>query len=135
MKLRFSLLFCLCLLWAGCALPPLTVIPPGPAPAPVVKVDSVWVVTIDDWAQRTKDKVTRNLLGNSDYWAKLVSRGHKFNQVDVADSSGYQKQITEAGGIPCVILANAATKKELTAVKLPADTAGMDKLISQFSSK
>lgn len=136
MKHRWSLLLCVCLLWTtGCPLPPVPGQPPGPAPAPVAKVDSLWLVTIDDWTQRAKDAATRDLLGNGDYWAKLKTRGHHYNQVDAADSAPYQKQITEAGGLPCVIVAVAATKKELAAVKLPADTAGMDALVKQWSDK
>ena len=135
MKSRWSLLLCVCLLWAGCALPPPTVKPNPKPPAPVVTVDSVWVITVDDWAQRAKDSSTRDVFNDTEYWVKLKARGHHFSQVDTADASGYQKQITEAGGTPALILLDASNKKELTAVKLPPTTAGIDSLISKYSSK
>ena len=129
-------MLCVCLLWmAGCPLPPVPSQPPGPSPAPVVKVDAVLVVTVDDWAQRAGNAAVRDFFNDTAYWAKLKQRGHTYNQVDLADAGGYQKQISEAGGTPCVILANAATKKELMAVKLPGTTAALDGLIKKYSDK
>lgn len=136
MKSRWSLLLFVGLLWAGCALPPLPNGPaPQPNPAPVVKVDSVWVITIDDWTQRAKNSSVRDVFNDTAYWVKLRQRGHHFSEVDAADAGPYQIQITEGEGLPVLILLNAATRKELTAVKLPATTAGIDSIIAKYSSK
>lgn len=136
MKSRWSLLLCLLLLWSvGCGLPPLPV-QPAPQPIPVVKVDSLLLLSIDDWAQRSASKATRDLLGDGDYHAALTARGHVWLVGDAMEyGEKYKASISAAGGLPVLIVWDKATGKQITATKLPADKAGMEKLIGTWSTK
>jgi hypothetical protein len=137
-----------CLLWlallfSSCSLPSLNIPdqPPVPVPLPVVKVDSLWIITVDDALDRVDatgtPKPYARLLGDLDYWQSLGKRGHKWRMED-SDSAFAKKnaaQVAVAGGIPCVILLNAATNKLLAGAKLPTDKAGMEAVIKKFSDK
>lgn len=143
MRSRWSLLLCLALLWAGCGLPPLPVTPVPPQPAPVVKVDSLLMLSIDEFQHRVDNAATRNLLGDGDYLAAVEARGHVWKRADAttADADGvpystkYKSSIDKAGGLPVLIVWDKATGKQLAVSKLPADKAGMDKVISTWSTK
>lgn len=109
----------------------------APTPVPVItKTEALWVLTIDEFSKRTTEDPATRLLINGDYWLSLKKRGHHYRLIDAANASAakYQKQVNEAGGLPCVILADYATKKELTAVKL-VDQAALEALIAKYSSK
>ena len=104
-------------------------------PAPVVTVDSLWLVVVDDITTRTP--ATAALLTDLGYWQSLSKKGQKWSIVDVnnAQSAQYKTQITEAGGTPCLIILDASTRKELASVKLPSDKSGVDSIIKKWTGK
>src|SRR4029077_5527062 len=116
-------------------------IPHGPAPVPVdpnpptpvVTSDSLWLITIEDKAARAPNSITTQ----AGYWFGLRKAGHDFSHIDAGDDAAakYKPQIDAAGGIPCLIILDRATKKQLAAVRLPADKAGVDALIKKYSGK
>lgn len=135
---QFLLGLTLAIAIGGCGTP--IVIPPGPGPVPpgptpVVKVDSVWVETIDDFGKRTGE--LRKLMTDLPYWASLQKRGHHYRFLDVtADADDVNKKLQIFLNVkpPCVILYNAADNSALGAAPLK-DKAGVDGIVEKFSSK
>lgn len=122
-KLMKRLCLIAVLLLAGCPMP-VPVAPQPPAPV-VVTAECLDIITIDDFALRSG--ALGQFLGDMDYWSKLRTNCHQFWHVDANQAADYQAQITEAGGLPCVIFADAKTQKKIASVKLPnADTKELD---------
>lgn len=121
-------------------------IPPGgkpPQPKPpipsITKVPSLWIVTIDEWSDRAKpeNQSQTQLLTDTKYWKGIDSRGHHHFILDAASGfvgKNYTRAVSSTG-VPCVVLFDASNRKELAAVKLPKDEAGMDALIKEYSDK
>jgi hypothetical protein len=108
---------------------------PKPEPPPVVVASSLWIVCIDDALGRSQQ--TAALLSDVTFWNQMRSAGHQFASIDKANPAAdkFAAQITQAGGLPCVVLMDGATHKVLAVEKLPADKVAMAALISRFTGK
>jgi UDP:flavonoid glycosyltransferase YjiC (YdhE family) len=113
--------------------------PPPPPQPPVVTASQLWIVTIDDAAART-DQIA-SVLGDTQFWYGLKAQGHKFINLDKRDPqiANYKAQIDANGGIPCVVIMDAATSKWLNKtpadMRLPTTTAGVQQLVSKYTGK
>lgn len=107
---------------------------PKPDPKPEPKAAAVWVVIVHETATFSESK--NAILGNAAYWQSVTDRGHKWRHYDKdapeAKANGYADR-ANAVGLPCLLLVDQAGGKVLKAVKLPSDTAGIDKLIADVT--
>ena len=100
---------------------------PKPDPEPVVKADKVWLIVVEETSQRTP--TTSKVLGNSDFWLSVVTRGHSFRHWDVdsaeAKASGYGDHARKVG-LPALFIVDKATDKTLKVVPLPSSVSGIE---------
>ncbi len=121
-------------------------LPPAPAPQPApVTAAKLWIVTVDDVSARTE--VTAAVLGDVILWAQdgragsLKAQGHQWVKLNVTDPQvpNFDKMLKLNGGIPCVVILDAMTKKWLNQsasdTRLPNTVAGMQALINKYSGK
>lgn len=111
-------------------------IPPGPNP-PVVKVQNLMIITLDDAVKRNPGIAA---VLTDPYWQQIATKGHQRRQYNTTNAeavSTYAEQLKANGGLPVVIVLDAATMKWLNRspeeLKLPANAASLKTLLARYT--
>jgi hypothetical protein len=112
--------------------PPPPIPPPAPPVPPAPTAGPLWVVAVIDNANRTAAMTA--VLADTALEKRLNDAGHRWkvydpNAAGTPIDATWKPFITEAGGVPCLIILDK-TGRRLKAVKFPADSASVDKLVA-----
>lgn len=100
-----------------------------PAPNPN-KVDSLWIIIVEETSARTPD--IARVVNDVVFWNAVKARGHDVRFYDVSSAEakqyGYDRRATSGPGLPALILYDkkANNGMPLKAVRLPPTTALVD---------
>jgi hypothetical protein len=124
----------------GSAAPSPTPIPgPGPSPQPPAPpapaVSNVWLIVVDDMANRTIS--TGRVLGDLDFWKSIEGLGlhwHVFDQGEAEVSAKGYGAVAEKVGLPALLILGP-DGSNLRSVKLPDTTGEIRTLVKEVTGR
>lgn len=106
---------------------------PGPVDPDVdpKKGSELLLIVLDDLNVRTPE--TASILRNSQYWEAVKAKGHAFRNLDASNEAAAPfKANLPKEGMPALIVYRLKDMQKLASMKLPTDTAEIDKIILKF---
>lgn len=114
---------------------------PVPPPAPNPVATRLSIVIVDNVLNR--DVRTMAIMNDISFWNAVRAQGHSvfFVNTTQPDAIKYKTQVDTNGGVPCIVIMDAAKtdhnwlNQNPDDLKLPASTAGIQNLINRYSGK